>query len=67
MVKMIDIGDSNGEQAYWLDGKLSRNRDGKITSYLGKGFPGVGTWTYDKFKPYVTEQGVTWDYQQGRG
>ena len=25
MVKMNDIGDSNGEQAYWLDGKLSRN------------------------------------------
>ena len=67
MVKMNDIGDSNGEQAYWLDGKLSRNQAGKITSYLGKGFPGVGTWTYDKFKPYVTEQGVTWDYQQGRG
>jgi hypothetical protein len=31
MVKMNDIGDSNGEQAYWLDGKLSRNEDGEIT------------------------------------
>ncbi|MBC8873086.1 MAG: hypothetical protein H8E44_26940 [Planctomycetes bacterium] len=67
MVKMNDIGDSNGEQAYWLDGRLSRNQEGKITSYLGKGFPSVGTWTYDKFKPYVTRQGVTWDYQQGKG
>jgi hypothetical protein len=67
MVKLNDIGDSNGEQAYWLDGKLSRNQDGQITSYLGKGFPAVGTWTYDKFKPYVTERGVAWDYQQGRG
>jgi hypothetical protein len=67
MVKMNDVGDSNGEQAYWLDGELSRNQDGKITSYLGKGFPSVGTWTFDKFKPYVTEQGITWDYQQGKG
>jgi hypothetical protein len=67
MVKMNDIGDSNGEQAYWLDGKSSRNRDGKITSYLGKGFPSAGTWTFDKFKPYATEKGVAWDYEQGKG
>lgn len=67
MAKMNDAGDSNGEQAYWLDGKLSRSRDGKITSYLGKGFPSVGTWTFDKFRPHVTEQGVTWDYRQGKG
>ena len=67
MVKMNDVGDSNGEQAYWLDGRLSRNQDGKITSYLGKGFPAVGTWTYDKFQPYVTSQGVAWDYEQGKG
>jgi hypothetical protein len=39
MVKMNDVGDTNGEQAYWLDGKLSRNEDGQITSYLGKRFP----------------------------
>lgn len=67
MVKMNDVGDTNGEQAYWLDGKLSRNPDGKVTSYLGKGFPSAGTWTFDKFKPYVTEQGVAWDYRQGKG
>lgn len=67
MVKLNDIGDSNGEQAYWLDGKLSRNPDGKITSYLGKGFPEVGSWTFDKFKPYATERGIVWDYQQNRG
>jgi hypothetical protein len=67
MVKMNDIGDTNGEQAYWLDGKLSRDAQGRVTSYLGKGFPSVGTWTFDKFKPYVTEQGITWDYQQGKG
>ena len=56
MVKMNDVGDSNGEQAYWLDGKLSRNPDGRITSYLGKGFPSVGTWTYDTFEPYATDR-----------
>lgn len=67
MVKMNDVGDSNGEQAYWLDGKLSRNQDGQITSYLGKGFPSVGTWSYDKFKPCVTQRGIAWDYQQGKG
>jgi hypothetical protein len=67
MVKMNDIGDTNGEQAYWLDGKLSRDAQGRVTSYLGKGFPSVGTWTYDKFKPYVTEMGITWDYAQGKG
>ena len=67
MVKMNDVGDSNGEQAYWLDGKLSRNQDGRITSYLGKGFPAVGTWTYDKFQPYVTGPGIAWDYQAGKG
>ncbi|MBM4093795.1 MAG: hypothetical protein FJ276_30970, partial [Planctomycetes bacterium] len=67
MVKMNDIGDSNGEQACWLDGKLNRDRDGKITSYLGKGFPEVGSWTYDKFRPYATSQGVAWDYEQGKG
>ena len=67
MVKMNDIGDSNGEQAYWLDGKLSRNADGVVTSYLGKGFPSVGTWAYDKFKPFVSERGIKWDYQQSKG
>jgi hypothetical protein len=67
MVKMNDAGDTNGEQAYWLDGKLSRAPDGRITGYLGKGFPSVGTWTYDTFKPYVTEEGIAWDYGQGKG
>lgn len=67
MVKMNDVGDTNGEQAYWLNGRLSRDRDGRVTSYLGKGFPSAGTWTYDKFKPYATAPGVTWDYDQGKG
>ena len=67
MVKMNDPGDSNGEQAYWLDGRLSRNGDGEVTSYLGKGFPRVGTWTYDKYEPFSTKRGTTWDYEQGHG
>ncbi len=67
MVKMNDIGDSNGELAYWINGRLSRDAEGRVTSYQGKGFPSSGTWTFDKFKPYVTEQGVTWDYEQGGG
>ncbi len=67
MVKMNDIGDSNGEQAYWVDGKLDRDAEGRIVGYQGKGFPSSGTWTYDKFKPYVTEEGITYDYEQGKG
>jgi hypothetical protein len=66
MVKMNDVGDSNGEQAYWLDGKLSRKGD-LITSYLGKGFPQKGSWTFDKFFPDVVKEGVFWDYEKGRG
>jgi hypothetical protein len=67
MVKMNDIGDSNGELAYWINGKLMRDSEGRVTSYQGKGFPSSGTWIFDKFKPYVTEQGIAWDYDQGKG
>lgn len=66
MVKMNDVGDSNGEQAYWLDGALSRKGD-LITSYLGKGFPQSGTWVYDKFFPGVSKEGAFFDYAKGRG
>ena len=65
MVKMNDIGDTNGEQAYWLEGKLSRKGD-MITSYLGNGFPSVGTWTHDKFHPGLTTPGIAWNYQLGK-
>ena len=37
MVKVNDVGDTNGEMACWVDGKL--------VSHLGKGFP-AGTWTW---------------------
>jgi hypothetical protein len=67
MVKMNDIGDTNGELAYWIDGKLDRDAQGRVTSYQGKGFPSSGTWVYDKFEPFVTKMGITWDYPQGKG
>lgn len=66
MVKMNEVGDSNGEQAYWLDGKLTRKGD-QVTSYVGKGFPSVGTWTYDKFVPGAATEGIAFDYEKGRG
>ena len=59
MVKMNDIGDSNGEQAYWVDGKLSRKGD-QVTSYLGKGFPSSGTWAFGTFAPGIAREGVRW-------
>lgn len=65
MLKMNDVGDTNGEQAYWLDGKLSRKGD-LVTSYLGKGFPSSGSWVFDKFFPGVAKEGVFWDYAKGR-
>ena len=64
MVKMNDIGDSNGEQAYWIDGKLSRKGD-MITSYVGKGFPSSGTWTFGTFAPGVSREGIRWDDAKG--
>ena len=66
MLKLNDVGDSNGEQAYWLDGKLSRKGDA-VTSYQGKGFPSTGTWVYDKFYPGVAKEGVAFDYGKGKG
>jgi hypothetical protein len=42
MIKMNDVGKSNGEQAFWIDGKLWR-RDGQVVSHAGPGFP-KGKW-----------------------
>ena len=56
MIAMNDVGDSNGEQALWIDGKL--------ISHLGKGFP-KGLWTYDKFIPGKGGQGVRWSKEKG--
>jgi hypothetical protein len=56
MIRMNDVGDSNGEQALWIDGKL--------ISHLGKGFP-KGLWTYDKFNPGKGGEGIRWDHAKG--
>ncbi len=51
MMKMNDVGDTNGEMALWVDGQP--------VSHLGKGFP-RGKWVYDKFKPGEGGEGVRW-------
>ncbi|MHC4597741.1 MAG: hypothetical protein ACYS47_01925 [Planctomycetota bacterium] len=44
MVKLNDPPDaSNGEQAFWIDGKLHR-KEGQVVSHVGRGFP-KGRWT----------------------
>lgn len=64
MVKMNDIGDSNGEQCYWIDGKVSRKGD-MVTGYVGKGFPSTGTWLFDTFVPGSSKEGIYWDEAKG--
>lgn len=56
MIQMNDVGDSNGEQALWIDGKL--------ISHLGKGLP-KGRWTFDKFYPGRGGRGIRWDHAAG--
>lgn len=52
MIQMNDPGDTDGEQALWIDGR--------IVSHLGKGFPN-GLWTYDKFTPGQGGDGTRWN------
>jgi hypothetical protein len=56
MVKMNDIGDTNGELALWIDGKP--------VGHFGKGFP-KGKWIYDKFHPGDGGEGVRWSDAKG--
>ena len=56
MVQMNKPGDTDGEQALWIDGQL--------ISYLGQGFP-KGLWTYDKFTPGKGGGGIRWDKEKG--
>jgi hypothetical protein len=63
MVKVNDpVNESNGEQAFWIDGKLWR-RDGQIVSHIGKGFP-RGRWTGGWWRPDLeskeTFEGFQW-------
>lgn len=52
MLKMNDIGDTNGEMALWIDGRQ--------VSHLGKGLP-KGKWMYDKFMPGQGGRSVRWN------
>ena len=57
MVKMNDpVAASNGEQAFWIDGKLFR-RDGQVASHIGKGFP-KGRWTGGWWRPEAAGRGA---------
>lgn len=56
MIKLNDVGDSNGELALWLDGKL--------ISHLKKGEP-RGIFLFDKFFPHREGEGVVWDTSSG--
>jgi len=50
MMKMnAPAGESNGEQALWIDGRPWA-RDGQTLSHLGLGFP-RGKWVWDSFLP----------------
>lgn len=55
MIKMNDVGDTNGEQALWIDGKL--------IGHYGKGFP-KGVWTYDKFVPNKGGPTIRWSKEK---
>jgi hypothetical protein len=56
MIQMNDVGDTNGEQALWINGRQ--------VSHLGKGFP-KGLWTFDKFQPGRGGDGVRWNDERG--
>jgi hypothetical protein len=55
MIRMNTPGDTDGEQALWLDGRL--------VAHLGKGFP-EGLWTYDKFTPGQGGESIRWSAEK---
>jgi hypothetical protein len=56
MVKMNEVGKTNGEMALWINGKQ--------VSHLGEGFP-RGKWVFDKFYPGQSGDGVRWNHAKG--
>jgi hypothetical protein len=57
MVKLNDPpGASNGEQAFWIDGRLWR-ADGQVASHIGPGFP-RGRWTGGWWSPAAGGEGT---------
>jgi len=62
MVKMNDPPSAhNGEQAFWIDGRLARH-DGQVVSHIGTGFP-HGRWTGGWWHPDANEAGTFEGYQ----
>jgi hypothetical protein len=55
MIQLNTVGQTNGEQALWIDGHL--------VSHLGPGFP-RGLWTYDKFNPGRGGEGIRWNHEK---
>jgi hypothetical protein len=56
MIRMNAVGDSDGEQALWIDGKL--------VSHLAKGSP-KGVWKFDRFYPGEGGTGIRWNREKG--
>ena len=62
MMKMNNpVSASNGEQAFWIDGKLFR-RDGQVASHAGPGFP-KGRWTGGWWRPEGEAEGSFQGFQ----
>ncbi len=63
MVKANDPpGETNGEQAFWIDGRLWRT-GGQVTSHIGPGFPNGrwrGGWWQPDAKSDKTFEGFQW-------
>lgn len=63
MVKMNDpVDESNGEQAFWINGELWRV-DGQVVSHAGKGFPKgkwAGGWWQPDSKVDTAFEGFQW-------
>ena len=62
MLKMNELGQSNGEQAFWIDGKLWRS-GGQVVSHVGPGFPKgrwTGGWWQANEKSKTTFEGYRW-------
>ena len=63
MLKMNDpVSARNGEQAFWIDGKLFR-RDGQVVSHIGPGFPKgrwLGGWWHPDASAETSFEGFAW-------
>jgi len=69
MVKLNELGERDGEQAFWIDGELWR-ADGQVVSHHGPGFP-RGGWTGGWWAPDAdsdnTFEGFSWRTDEDLG